>query len=750
MAKPGRAPQVPRSEPSEPQWLPADFWQLSPAESMRLWIDQSRSAAHRAKFDLVLEPTEAALTPLRLSLDDSPSQCYSTGSRHYYVSFADGDAYFASGQVRTPGGARLYDAVFSPTKYELTFATLDASMAQAVSARIGSLPQIQVEYRQDYERPKRSSMSSAWSSADGRGYLQLWATAAPDMPIVWSGTLWNWGVELAKRINFKIDQEVRLNYANSLLTRVLPQHVDLSSAETDEAIEATVLAILNRYVADASAMSQPVVQIAVEVAGERGVAVARSQIESILSDAALPASDTSALLAEKESLQQAIWAIAPKLKDYGVRYGQSTSHIPEAQVLIEQRALLLAQLKAIEVSVEDQERFSFRQSLQGALLKLELAEDVDALKTWVLEERYGARWALRRLHAHYPAAYAEVLESSLQRGDHQEPGEVLNRIYIADRARGVRLAQQWIDTTDEDALFVDCFQILQRADAMPDESAQVARLIRLIRADYTNNYLRARALNLLVPQKEPMRYTDLSVDAALLYVIDPKANGFPDPGYNYTNASINLIERDAARYYPLVMRHVDLVKMPHQKEHFLVQLASYAEELRPEDRQACFDWVRKELRFTQSNVNSLLWIVWRNDWRILTPELRAMATESVGEEESEDAVYGNTETRAISGRFHLARQILALWSEPDPMTCAKLYIAFAYQHGFQISTNGEGRSAAPLRATFLPALARLDAAERAELVDYSSWCQQQAALSSVKKERITQLHANFVHMILER
>ncbi len=746
-----RSPREAAAKIPEESLLPSDFWELEPTESMLVFLDESRSTIHREKFDLVFEMAEGSVLPdlTRLSLDDSPSQCYSTGSRHYFYSNQPGNSYYASGRVRTPGGAELYDAVYSPTTYELAFAPLDDSAARSLTQRISSLPYIQVARRKDYRNTSRNNrVSRTWSSADGTGYLQFWTKQAPEAPTMWSSSLWSWGIELAKRFNYKIGDDERLNFANILLSREFPLKEGIHAAKTDEEVEAAVLSILSRCSLDQRNISNPIVQIAAETAGDRVCATARPLLQGILNQAPRAVPTTAALLENENELQNQIWSIAPKLRDYGVSYGQSTSTVPEAQALITLREALIEQRNAIEVSDQERERFGFQQSLEVALQQIHLADDVEALKDWVWTEAHGARWALRRLHEQHPKAYAEVLETSLQGGDHPKPGAVLNRIYISDKERGVRLAREWIEQTEEDELFIDCLRILQRADAVPDEADQVERLIELIRADFTNNYVRARALNILVPQKHPMRYTAAAVDDVLLYVVNPQ-NPFPDKGYNYASAAEALLQRDAARHYPIVIKNLDLISMPHQKERFLSQLTRYAQKLRPADRADCLDLVRAELSHSQNSMNSLLWMIWTNDLRQLSPELEKLATVGPKESESADAYQGNTERRQITGHFHLARQMSTLWSEPDPETRARLHIAFVYQYARNVGLHNEGQRTSVFSSALQGAVQRLNPETRRQLVDYSEWCRERTPLIGVNTERLEELHHSLVRLIAE-
>ena len=83
------------------------------------------------------------------------------------------------------------------------------------------------------------------------------------------------------------------------------------------------------------------------------------------------------------------------------------------------------------------------------------------------------------------------------------------------------------------------------------------------------------------------------------------------------------------------------------------------------------------------------------DLRLLAPEIAAYGTESpgVGDGDGADYAGGNFKT-PVGQRYHIAREITALWSEKDAGALARLWIAFAASHPDEFQEND---SASPLR-----------------------------------------------------
>jgi hypothetical protein len=78
---------------------------------------------------------------------------------------------------------------------------------------------------------------------------------------------------------------------------------------------------------------------------------------------------------------------------------------------------------------------------------------------------------------------------------------------------------------------------------------------------------------------------------------------------------------------------------------------------------------------------------------------------------------------------------MRLWL--DQSRCAE------HQAKFDLVLEPGGTASLPVRLS-------LDASARAQLVDYSIWCQRQSVLRSIKPERLAELHQELVRMIMER
>lgn len=120
-------------------------------------------------------------------------------------------------------------------------------------------------------------------------------------------------------------------------------------------------------------------------------------------------------------------------------------------------------------------------------------------------------------------------------------------------------------------------------------------------------------------------------------------------------------------------------------------------------------------------IRPLVWAAWEHDLRELRPALAAVATSAPedldGPRMAASGAHGG-QRRPGAGRYHLVRQILSCWDEPDPATRARLLAAFGLAQGLH---PGPGQrlgallaGCGPARSAALPLVeaATLDEARR--------------------------------------
>lgn len=394
--------------------LPDGFWSMAAAESMCAFLDQNRSQAHRDRFNLRIELDEEPGLPEfeRLSLHEKPSQSYATGSRSYFFSNQPGDRYFAFGSVHAPHCADPYDTVYSPPTFKFKFVAVEDSLARSVAQRISSLNYIEEEYRRDINLHGKRRSGVTWSSADGFGRLSYW-TALSDQPsVTWEGSVWSLsGADFSDRFSYKINEEIRLNFAHYLLTVEFVRTEDFGFGQNSAEMRSAVLKILQRFSVGQREVTYSLVQIAAEAAGEWAYAEAEPSLRKIARDLKPPQATTEILVKRERFLQREVRQLTSELQRWGITYGHENSQNPDLQILLDQRAAYRSQRAAITIAEAERERFALQNFIESALKRIKAAEDVETLRLWaVSEDEAAAGWALRHLSRAKPEVYTQLAE----------------------------------------------------------------------------------------------------------------------------------------------------------------------------------------------------------------------------------------------------------------------------------------------------------------------------------------------------
>jgi len=109
---------------------------------------------------------------------------------------------------------------------------------------------------------------------------------------------------------------------------------------------------------------------------------------------------------------------------------------------------------------------------------------------------------------------------------------------------------------------------------------------------------------------------------------------------------------------------------------------------------------------------------WRTDSRELRGDLDRLATAGPLEYEGPLQKPAAPDGEA-HGRFHLARKVLSLWDEQDPLTRGRLLVAFGFEEGTGVEKTVRRRLADLARS--------LTPADRRELAGFAAWYEQRLA-----------------------
>lgn len=214
----------------------------------------------------------------------------------------------------------------------------------------------------------------------------------------------------------------------------------------------------------------------------------------------------------------------------------------------------------------------------------------------------------------------------------------------------------------------------------PDDLGQWIGQTILIVTDPSRYWAdRVEALHQLAPDNQPMRYADPRIDQAMLDTI--KA-GNQQPGemdFVCQEACMALALRGGAKYFPTVM---EVVRRNGTGEAFieapfdsLIYMAITASDDRY--RRELGQYIQPQLQATQMDIQRVIVWLWLLDLRHLEPQLQGLAGSNLQAPDGPLAGAWSTVPRRVQGQYSIARKVLALWNEEDPLTRGKLLLAFA-------------------------------------------------------------------------
>jgi hypothetical protein len=148
-------------------------------------------------------------------------------------------------------------------------------------------------------------------------------------------------------------------------------------------------------------------------------------------------------------------------------------------------------------------------------------------------------------------------------------------------------------------------------------------------------------------------------------------------------------------------------------EAILVMAANH-----PDRDRLLADYIRPRFAKSEGMMNDILLHVLAFDLRELAPDIAAIATEGPTVADGDGADYSGGNFKGPAGqRYHLAREITALWTESDPATRGRMWAFFAASRSSRFDPQDDhSRMEQALREVAALNLKRLPTGQRNEAV----------------------------------
>lgn len=700
---PGRNMQTYEAEHSVHDRAPPDYWSLPARQAAMAMVEANRSKEHAQRFQLAIDDREGVKPPESgvIHLSHASSACYNARSWEIMIVFQRGQSWLAYARTVVAGAA-----FYSPTEhglhYDFEIHDLNDEDARHLAQTVWWLDRVRSRDR------KVSDHGGSFRSSTADGYATLRLTADGRAPLELSGTIYS--EPIAKRWAGLYEKEAALNLACYLVEQELPKrwgsgpdflHQGLPALRGEDADETNRQAIerrklsaeqmLERIVTIQSKRPVPMVflRLALLAAGEYGLPVDEF-VKAIAPELPPPS--------ERE---QELARLQKQIKPRALHADHFTGPTPDENRMHELRSQL-----------DNDLAFTLRDVLPEVQRKLATRNDHAALKMWAESRDQGADWALRRLHDLAKPAYIEALGRRLLELKRKEDVPFATRLFQQIHHSDAPAAASLLPKLGEDV------RTACAVFATGQTSSDIEGLLKVLTTKDAGYEAKCAAIQGLIPENEPMRHQDARIDKALLSAME---NGAGDYGGVGEQAAAALACRDEA-----ISHWAKFIEFYSRSRSYGLNALDVPCRLAlqsgdPKKRADMLSMLQPHFVKTNSYMPAILIAYFHLDLRSDAKALRALATFDDTDIESREASQLGGPLHKPKGKFHLARQILAVWDETDPTTQARLLIAWRVHH----SQLGDQSLLLEQIDTQMNALIASGTLSKTDTRNFIDWCHQQ-------------------------
>lgn len=654
--------------------LPEGFWNMDPKAAAIALVEANRTPAHRKMVRTALDDRNDARPPDSgwVAYDFKSSTCYVSSTSLTALRFGIENPYIFHADSSMNGFVGA-NPLADRAGHALRFIAVSKDEARFLSETLFWLDRIR---SRSSEKNGFGSDGGMSSTADGSGNLDF--HAGNQEPRRVKGTQWQ-GPSLASRWTDDYDQHTCINFADYLLTDALPKHLKdrwnsitppehrnlatpladrLKPREDSDArdeLAAVVRSALQRHRTDpwlAAALA-----LLVSFSGDSGLTWTLPDLEEL--DGKLP--PPSGEEAEFRKLEI----------EFNGQFGSPDD--PEGKKQWERYQSLSGKM-AHDVPCQ------LREPLPRAIKQLRAIDQPTQLLKMVDGNDASAAWALQQLQIQDPKAYADTLIVSFQGADARSRGMIFSTLAAA-YPPGAKLLRDTLTAEQTKDLATELAQFELKGEPELAKS-RIPTLLEIFKdTSGTRDYgERGPAIELLSvlpldgPQRanfEELLLAELKAPRRMNYNISilpwilPALVKLPDPD----------------RFWDALVAGSDKATGFGEFYPFLDALSTLA-LAKPDPRMAqLVDFIRPCLTEHEGLMNELFATALALDLRGLAPEIARLASSGPDVEEGKCANgWGGGFKGPGNERYHLARNVTALWSEPDADTLAKMWMGLVIAH----------------------------------------------------------------------
>lgn len=703
--------------------ISTNFWSLDPKSAALATANENRYPDHQKRFHLEVDDRDGQKPPdtCFLAFTDSSDKSYYAVDSHYFLRVDPKKSYLAYAQSWA-GGMVGYNFVHDQPVFDFRFCELPYGEARHLAHTIWWLNRVH-----SLSDASIHSITFTSSSADGRGNLAFRSDSG-DVVIKLSEKLW--AGHVSERWRGEYDQEVCLNLASFLIDSALTAHLgdrwsrfkpphhpssflaglacETNSPQNEQDhrknIQALTGTFLDLFSPDQRLISFAIVRQSARAAGN----LVYTNLSTKLADIQSRLPTVSAQKRTKVEIEAEIKQLE-NIKTDDKRWRDAMN----------QRTALHKELVALYLDIGADSPQALRDNISLSLKKIQCADDLQALQGWASSKEPGFQWALQRLKDKDRKRYVAALEWWMKNTKENWVRQAYAAIAKEDSQRAVEIAKE-IPPEKKGYLTVSAFSHLAEVDGIPDEQKRVKVLIQVAMDPKSGFEERGKAIELLVPPENPLRYPTPDIDAALVQLLSPE---LADDIVNFTleHACRALARRGKTEYFDKMAETLERTEDGTIYNRVLGAVTQLAQCDPAKYNPRLLAILQPQLKRTNKKVSDLMMAAWSTDLRDLKPDLESIATSGPDDYEDERAnSYGGV-VRAVDGRFHLARKIVSLWNEEDLATRCCLLLIFGLNENCFYSGNPE--QSARIKSELTKTVQVLTPEQRKQMIVFLEWYQ---------------------------
>ncbi|MDQ8193604.1 hypothetical protein QEH59_04165 [Coraliomargarita sp. SDUM461004] len=386
---------------------------------------------------------------------------------------------------------------------------------------------------------------------------------------------------------------------------------------------------------------------------------------------------------------------------------------------------LEAQMATVEQSMRDHLWGWLREPLSFAMQQLEVADDVAALSEWAQQAgEPGALWALARLRHVNDLAWRQAL-SQVFREQISWRENIIRYLAYQDR----ELANALLEGLPRLQQLKLMPSLVGNQSAANMDELTIQSLLDTIRAQSLNAQARLGALRKLIPKNEPLSIERVEIDQVLLELLQTEMNPSHDPWperYLVHDAALFLLLRNQL---PVpVERYIEAANARWNEFSFGSYLALMLHIAVVNESSAArrwlLDWGQQYIELDAGAWGRFAECIYAAELHSLGPFLQRLATMDAQAQEGGSALGKGRKPELMHGeRYHMARRIIAVWSESDPLTRAKCELLLGFNFSYRYGPDSLYHPTQRVQERLLAQVQQLSVRERQAFLAFVEWCE---------------------------